>query len=209
MLSLPILQFFIGQRSFTTDKDIEINETQDVEKKEEALKSILKYLSQTERKKVLAQIKAMKKNKKNFKKSPGQQNSYNRTRSSNQPWIRDDSSNQFYGLPNYHVKVVSYDFKMKYAQSMQEVIRILRQATSRFIRTKEGPRPIITSIIPGTIIHRLGFRPGDLIMRVNGHPVNSVRSAQTLFKALRNDNEYLVEVYRQGKLHRFIFKIGQ
>lgn len=207
VLCLPLFSF-IGQKSYIRDEDIQVQEAQSAQKQEEALNSILKYLKGKEKERFLQQIKLRKQM---AKKSASVKSEASKSRFPsrvNNNVIREANSYD-YLPPNTQVKFVSSDFKMKYASSFQEVMNVAKQAGSRFVRTPEGSRPQIIWINPGTIIHKLGFRPGDVLMRVNGRPVSSIRDGQNLYNALKNDREFLVEVYRQGAVHRFVYKMGE
>ncbi|RME03085.1 MAG: hypothetical protein D6805_07805 [Planctomycetota bacterium] len=204
-------QFVVGKKSYFSEKDVQIFQRMSQKEKEEiAWEAFEKFLSPQEREKLRKQrehyLRLQKQRKKMARLHATQKNS---PKPSQAPWgnyIQEDPSTV--GIyPNTRVWQISEEFKLKYASSFQEVMTLAKQAGSRFIQTPQGIRPIITWIKKNTIIHRLGFRQGDVILKVNGMPVSSVSQGRAIYNALKNEKLFMVEVYRQGQIYRFVYKI--
>jgi len=54
----------------------------------------------------------------------------------------------------------------------------------------------------------MGFRPGDILLKVNNRPVSSIAQGRNIYSSLKNERNFLIEVMRNGQTHRFIYRIG-
>jgi type II secretion system protein C len=52
---------------------------------------------------------------------------------------------------------------------------------------------------PGKLLKRLGFRPGDVITRVNGKRINEMSQALKLWSSLRYQKDFDIQISRNGK----------
>lgn len=56
----------------------------------------------------------------------------------------------------------------------------------------------IHSINPGSTIEKLGFKPGDIILEVDGKPMDSVARAQELYAGLGSTSDMAITILRDG-----------
>lgn len=74
---------------------------------------------------------------------------------------------------------------------------VLRQATSRLVDLEDGSPAIqITSIQPGFLIEKVGFRPGDILLSINGERVATAQDGLRLWRELRNETRLIVVILR-------------
>lgn len=64
-----------------------------------------------------------------------------------------------------------------------------------------------TSIKPGSVFEKLGFKPNDVIRGVNGEDVNSPTKAMEMFNLLKNSNDLRLTVERNGSEEEFRYSI--
>lgn len=64
-----------------------------------------------------------------------------------------------------------------------------------------GPRGgfRIVSLRPGCFFERIGLRPGDVVMRVDGRPINAMEDASRAYAWLRVTDHFTVDVWRAGR----------
>ncbi|TNE47675.1 MAG: hypothetical protein EP343_19150 [Deltaproteobacteria bacterium] len=58
-----------------------------------------------------------------------------------------------------------------------------------------------------TVLHRLGFRKGDVITSVNGYKIDTPTRAMMAYVALRNHTTFLIQVRRRGRFHKHLIEI--
>lgn len=58
-----------------------------------------------------------------------------------------------------------------------------------------------------TVLHRLGFRKGDVITSVNGYKVDTPTRAMMAYVALRSHTTFLIQVRRRGRFHKHLIEI--
>ncbi|MBX3022415.1 MAG: PDZ domain-containing protein [Bdellovibrionales bacterium] len=63
------------------------------------------------------------------------------------------------------------------------------------------------AIQPGSIYEKLGFKPMDVIKKVNGEDVNSPTKAMELYNALKTENRLQLSVERNGREETFKYDI--
>lgn len=63
------------------------------------------------------------------------------------------------------------------------------------------------AIQPGSIYERLGFKPMDVIKKVNGEDVNSPTKAMELYNALKSEGRIKLSVERNGREENFNYDV--
>jgi type II secretion system protein C len=58
---------------------------------------------------------------------------------------------------------------------------------------------LVSSIKPGSLLAKMGLRNGDMIVGVNGEPINSVEQAMDFYKALVEGKKIVLEIKRRGQ----------
>ncbi len=58
-----------------------------------------------------------------------------------------------------------------------------------------------------TVLHRLGFRKGDVITTVNGYKIDTPTRAMMAYVALRSHTTFLIQVRRRGRFHKHRIEI--
>jgi general secretion pathway protein C len=65
------------------------------------------------------------------------------------------------------------------------------------------------AIQPNSIYEKLGFKPMDVIKRVNGQEVNSPTKAMELYNALKTESRLQLTVERNGREELFKYDIPE
>jgi general secretion pathway protein C len=65
----------------------------------------------------------------------------------------------------------------------------------------------LLSIKSGSLIHRSGFRDGDIIKRVNGIEIDSPEKAFEVYEQVKNEPVITVEVMRGGRNRTFTYEV--
>lgn len=107
-----------------------------------------------------------------------------------------------------------FDFTMrradilKYTANMGEVLQQARMVPNIVPGSGgkvDGFR--FVAIQPGSIYEKLGFKPMDIIKRVNGEDVNSPTKAMELYQALKSESRLQLTVERNGREENFKYDI--
>jgi type II secretory pathway component PulC len=67
----------------------------------------------------------------------------------------------------------------------------------------------LAAVRPGSFISRVGLRVGDVILRVDGRPINRVEDAAAAYAWLRVTDHFTVDLIRQGQPVRLHYVIAQ
>jgi general secretion pathway protein C len=65
------------------------------------------------------------------------------------------------------------------------------------------------AIQPGSVYEKLGFKPMDVIKKVNGEDVNSPTKAMELYNALKTEGRITLSVERNGRDETFIYNVNR
>jgi S1-C subfamily serine protease len=57
----------------------------------------------------------------------------------------------------------------------------------------------LAAVRPGSFFERLGLRANDVVLRVDGRPINGVEDASAAYAWLRVTDKFSVEVLRNGR----------
>jgi general secretion pathway protein C len=97
------------------------------------------------------------------------------------------------------------EIKQNVFNNMDNALRGLRAGPYRVDGKIEGYK--IFRIKPYNILYKYGARNGDIIKRVNGHPVDSTEKLYTMWQSLKGDAKITVDLDRGGKIITFDFSI--
>lgn len=67
---------------------------------------------------------------------------------------------------------------------------------------------VIAMLQPGSLLSQMGFRRGDVVMQVNGMPLDSPEKALQIFQQLREARSLRVHVERQGEPSVFEYDVN-
>jgi len=65
----------------------------------------------------------------------------------------------------------------------------------------------LKKVRPYNILYKYGIRSGDIIRRINGHPMNSMDKFYKMWENLQNESRIVLDVEREGKLTSFEWNI--
>ena len=65
----------------------------------------------------------------------------------------------------------------------------------------------LIGVRPGSLYRALGIRSGDIILSINGEPLNSPNRALELYSKLQHETQLVVGIKRRGKTLTFIYNI--
>ncbi|MDX9709095.1 MAG: type II secretion system protein GspC [Trichloromonas sp.] len=67
---------------------------------------------------------------------------------------------------------------------------------------------VIAMVQPGSLLTQMGFRKGDVVLQVNGMPLDSPEKALQIFQQLREARSLRVHVERQGQPSVFEYEVN-
>ncbi|TRO82458.1 hypothetical protein FL622_07725 [Desulfuromonas acetexigens] len=67
---------------------------------------------------------------------------------------------------------------------------------------------VIAMVRPGSLLTQMGFRKGDVVLQVNGMPLDSPEKALQIFQQLREARSLRVHVERQGQPSVFEYEVN-
>jgi S1-C subfamily serine protease len=65
----------------------------------------------------------------------------------------------------------------------------------------------LTRIVPNSFVSRIGLQPGDIVLRVDGRPLNGIEDASAAYAWLRVTDRFTVDVVREGRPVRLRYVI--
>jgi hypothetical protein len=85
----------------------------------------------------------------------------------------------------------------KYASIIEEVNNIERE----LVETPYGTAVKLTSIVRGSIVDRIGFVPGDILVAINGRTLGALmdKEGERLYDELKDLEVFEVEIIRNGQ----------
>ena len=66
----------------------------------------------------------------------------------------------------------------------------------------------LTAVRPGSFFERIGLRANDVVLRVDGRPINGVEDASAAYAWLRVTDHFTVDVLRDGRPVAFQYVIA-
>ncbi len=97
------------------------------------------------------------------------------------------------------------ELQQKVFNNMDNALKGLRAGPYRVGGKIEGYK--LFRVRPSNILYTFGARSGDIVKRVNGHPVNSTEKLMQLWGSLKEDKKISVDIERGGKIKTFDFNI--
>ena len=67
----------------------------------------------------------------------------------------------------------------------------------------------LAAVRPGSFFDRIGLRANDVVLRVDGRPINGIDDASAAYAWLRVTNKFSVEVLREGRPVTLRYVISQ
>jgi general secretion pathway protein C len=92
--------------------------------------------------------------------------------------------------------------------AVQDIAQLATQVTIRpYMEQGKANGLILTGIKPDSIFRRMGLRNGDILMGVNGAPIESVDDALKLYENLRTAPSVSVQMKRRGQVKTIDYSI--
>lgn len=97
------------------------------------------------------------------------------------------------------------ELQQKVLKNMDNALQGMRAGPYRVDGKVEGYK--IFRIRPYNILYKLGARPGDIVTRVNGHPINSTEKLYQLWESVKTDARITVDLERNRQPLHYEFNI--
>jgi len=97
------------------------------------------------------------------------------------------------------------ELQQKVLKNMDTALQGMRAGPYRVDGKVEGYK--IFRIRPYNILYKLGARPGDIVTRVNGHPINSTEKLYQLWESVKTDARITVDLERNKQPQHYEFNI--
>ena len=97
------------------------------------------------------------------------------------------------------------EIQQKVFNNMDNALKGVRAGPYRVGGKIEGYK--LFRVRPSNILYTLGARSGDIVKRVNGHPVNSTEKLLKMWGNIQEETKITVDIERGGKLKTFDFNI--
>lgn len=62
-------------------------------------------------------------------------------------------------------------------------------------------------VSPDNILYKLGARTGDIVKRINGHPIDSTEKLMGLWQSVQGESKISIDLERNGQLHSYDLNI--
>jgi general secretion pathway protein C len=99
------------------------------------------------------------------------------------------------------------ELQQKVLNNMDNALQGLRAGPHRVDGKIQGYK--LFRVQPTSILYRLGARNGDIVMRVNGHPVDSTEKLYKMWQNIQGESKITVDLDRGGKLINYDFSITE
>lgn len=107
---------------------------------------------------------------------------------------------------NYIPHIVSRtDIDKKIFNNSNELLTTLTLVPNMVANKMEGIR--LARLRTGSIIYNYGAREGDVIVRVNGHKIDSMEKGYKLWENLKKENYVEIEILRDNKIVTIAFDV--
>ena len=97
------------------------------------------------------------------------------------------------------------EIQQKVFNNMDNALKGIRAGPYRVSGKIEGYK--LFRVRPNNILYQLGARSGDIVKRVNGHPVDSTEKLLNMWGSIQGDSKITVDIERGGKIQTFDFNI--
>lgn len=121
------------------------------------------------------------------------------------PWLK-----KMPGVKYARPRKVSELLYQKY-QSFEDSIAIAKQGGGEFVTTSSGADAYQVNWLEENshLFSRIGLRPGDKVISVNGQPVGKSASAgQAMFQSMKNERNFSVLIERKGQQLVLSYSVG-
>lgn len=130
-----------------------------------------------------------------YKKRDKEQNSHGRT---------SDKS----GKSNLKKKSISRsEIQQKVLNNMDNALKGIRAGPYRVDGKIQGYK--LFRVRPNNILYELGARSGDIVKRINGHPVDSTERLLKMWQSVQDETVITIDLERGGQLKSFEFNIKE
>jgi len=97
------------------------------------------------------------------------------------------------------------ELQQKVLNNMDNALKGIRAAPYRLDDKIVGYR--LLRVQPSSVLFKLGARSGDIVKRVNGHPVDSTERLYQMWNSIQGDSKITVDLERDGRLVNYDFTI--
>ncbi len=97
------------------------------------------------------------------------------------------------------------ELQQKVFNNIDNALKGLRAGPYRVGGKIEGYK--LFRVRPSNILYTYGARSGDIVKRVNGHPVNSTEKLMQMWGSLKEESKISVDIERGGQVKTFDFSI--
>lgn len=112
------------------------------------------------------------------------------------------------GRNNKSSKTISRsEIQQKVFNNIDNALKGLRAGPYRVNGKIEGYK--LFRVRPNNILYQLGARSGDVIKRINGHPLDSTDKLIKMWQNLQGETRLSVDLERRGKLQTFDFSVTE
>lgn len=104
---------------------------------------------------------------------------------------------------SYRVKRDLIDYYVNHLKKAEQL------ATTLWVETNSGEITgfKVTKVRCGNDLHQLGFRPGDVVLAINGAPVTTTKEAVAAYMELRSANVLKVRLRRRRQIYELTFRL--
>ncbi len=99
------------------------------------------------------------------------------------------------------------EIQQKVLNNMDNALKGIRAGPYRVNGKIEGYK--LFRVRPNNILYQFGARSGDIVKRINGHPVDSTEKLMKMWGSLQGEGKITVDIERGGKLQTFDFNITE
>lgn len=99
------------------------------------------------------------------------------------------------------------ELQQKVLNNMDNALQGLRAGPYRVDGKIEGYK--LFRVQPSNILYKLGARNGDVVKRVNGHPIDSTEKLYKMWQSIQGESRITVDLDRGGKLINYEFSITE
>lgn len=99
------------------------------------------------------------------------------------------------------------ELQQKALKNMDNALSGLRAGPHRVDGKIEGYK--LFFVDPSSMLYKLGARNGDIVKRVNGHPIDSTEKLYQMWQSIQGESKITVDLDRGGKLVNYDFTLTE
>jgi len=99
------------------------------------------------------------------------------------------------------------ELQQKVLNNMDNALAGLRAGPYRVDGKVQGYK--LFRVQPNSVLYQLGARNGDVVRRVNGHPIDSTEKLYQMWKSIQGDSRITIDLERGGKLVNYDFTVSE